>query len=304
MSVTAQEVLDIVYALGDELDETTGNPDDTEDLQVRTPGILTALQAELIKNGDVFTPYEISHKPTVNMLGYTSGFDYVEFTGEDKIYEVSGNVRAYYFEVSDDATVYVEDYTGSWNVLATINAAPTVGGYTAYKGVVTPTAGASKSRLRFSGTYRYVFTNYAMFSVRFASSGDVPTYRPWVKYPMPSDFKSVDQIIEEYPQRQYTKSSNYKWEGRADLYVNYYFEGNIRIIYRPIPAKITALTDVLQVDDVTARSVLPWGLGMELYKTDETKFAYFRDRYMGMKALSMEKPPVTEQPITDLYGGI
>ena len=301
MSVTANDVFMITLSLSGDLDDN-GQPDDVDDLKVRVPGILTALQAEHIKTGDIFSTFEIANKPVANMLGLTSGHDYVEFLGEDITKEVIGNAKAYYFEVSDDAVVYIEDYNGSWNTLATVNCTPTTGGYTAHKAKVTPTPGATRSRIRFSGTNRYVFTNYALFNAPFATDNDVPVYRPWVEKTMPSDFKSVDQIIEEYPQGQYSKSSNFKWEGRNKLFINYYYEGNIRIVYRPVPSTITSMTDTLQVDDVTARSVLPLALAMELYKDDETKFAYFERRYREMKAMSMTKPPVSEQQIINIYG--
>lgn len=303
MSVTANDVFKITLSLSGDLDEN-GQPEDVDDLKVRTPGILTALQAEHIKTGDIFSTFEITNKPVANMLGYLSGQDYVEFLGEDIIKEASGSAKSYYFEVSDDAVVYIEDFTGSWNVLATVNCTPTTSGYTAYKAKVAPTPGATKSRIRFSGTNRYVFTNYALFSAPFATDNDVPVYRPWVAIQMPVDFKGLEQIVEEYPDRQYAKSSNFKWEGKNKLFINYYYEGNIRIVYRPIPLTITALTDTLQVDDVTARSVLPWGLAMEFYKDDETKFAYFQSRYMEMKALSAPKQLATEQQIINIYGAI
>jgi hypothetical protein len=143
-----------------------------------------------------------------------------------------------------------------------------------------------------------------MFSAPFATDDDVPAYRPWVEKQMPSDFKSIDQITEEYPQMQYTKSPNFKWEGKNKLFIDYYYEGSIRIVYRPIPAAITSMTDVLQIDDVTARSVLPWGLAMELYKDDDTKFAYFERRYNEMKALSITRQPASEQQAINVYGAI
>ena len=303
MSTTANEIFMITLALSGDLDDNS-QPDDVTDLEVRTPGILTALQAEHIRPGDIVSTFEIANKPVANMFGFSSGHDYVEFLGEDTTKETNGTAKAYYFEVSDDAVVYIEDYTSSWNILATVNCTPTAGGYTAYKAKVTPTAGATKSRIRFSGTNRYVFTNYALFSAPFATDSEVPVYRPWVAKEMPSDFKSVDQITEEYPQRQYAKSSNFKWEGKNKLFINYYYEGNIRIVYRPVPSVITAMTDTLQVDDVTARSVLPWGLAMELYKDDETKFAYFERRYREMKAMAMMKQPASEQQIINVYGAI
>jgi hypothetical protein len=62
------------------------------------------------------------------------------------------------------------------------------------------------------------------------------------------------------------------------------------------------MTDTLQVDDVTARGVLPWGLAMEFYKDDETKFAYFERRYREMKSMAMMKQPASEQQILNVYG--
>jgi hypothetical protein len=305
MATTALEVFEICMALADQLDEATGqlNPTDTDGYKYRVPGILTILQSELIKSGDIYSTFEIACKPVSNMLN--TGFNYVQFTGAEIIKEAPGSVKAYYFEVSGDATVYVEDYNGAWNTLATINASPTAGGYTAYKGIVIPSPGAIKSRLRFAGSYWYVFTNYAMFSAPFASNSDVPDYRPWVKKTMPDDFKSVDQIVNEYPERQYVKDSAYKWEGRGDLYINYEYEGNIRIVYRPVPAIVATIDDTLQVDDITARTLLPYGLGMELFKEEnQTVYQHFLNRYRDLKNLSMQKQPASEEKIIDYYAHI
>lgn len=307
MSTTAQEIFALTMAFADQLEDSGEmNPDDTASYAVRTPGILTALQAEMIKPGDIYSTFEISNKPATNLLGYMSGFDFVEYDGTTKTFEATGNVKAYYFEVDGEGTVYVEDFTGIWNTLATIVVPNTVTDFTAYKGIVTPTVGASKSRLRFTGTYRYLITNYAMFSTPYQLS-KVPDFRPWVKKTMPLDFKSIDQIIEEYPQRQYGKSSTYKWEGRGDLYINYFYEGNIRIVYRPVPSKITALTDVMQVDDVTARTIMPYGLGAELFKEegkDNNLYSHFLKRFNELKALSMIKAPMSETSILNMYGSM
>lgn len=303
MPVTAQEVFNLCMDFADERDSTNIiNPTNTQDYLVRTPGILTALQNELIKAGDMYKTFEISNKPSTNMIGYSSGFDILEYQGVELIKEAQGIVKAYYFEVDGPATVYVEDYNGSWNTLATITVPDTVTSFTPYKGVVVPTSGATKSRLRFTGDYRYLITNYAMFAIPFKPDR-VPDYRPWVKKQMPDDFKSVDQIIKEVAQRQYVKDNFYKFEGRRDLYINYYEEGNLRIIYRPIPAPIINMTDTLSVDDVTARTLLPYGLGMELFKgEDEDMYKHFKSRYQELKAFTIVPQPVSEELIADVYG--
>jgi hypothetical protein len=299
---TAQQVFNITMAFADEIDDTSViNPTNTASYRVRTPGILTAIQAELIKIGNMYSTYEISNKPIANMLGLLNGMDYLEYLDTEITKEASGSVKAYYFEVDGEGTVYVEDYTNGWNILKTINVPDTVTNFTAFKGIVTPTAGATKSRLRFTGSYRYLITNYAMFSVPLQES-KVPDFRPWIKKTMPSDFNSIDQIVNEYPQRQYTKDVAYKWEGANELWINYFYEGNIRIKYRPVPLPITSITQTLQVDDVTANTLLPYALGAELFKEEnEDIYKHFIQRYRELKALSMIGKPVSEQAIVDVY---
>jgi hypothetical protein len=303
MAVTAQEVFEITMDLIDERLETgVISESDTKSYNVKTPGLLTLLQAELVKQGDIYSTYEISNKPIENILGFRSNFDIQAFEGEELTFEANKPAKAYYFEVDNDATVYVEDFNGAWNTLATINATPTKGGFTAYKGIVTPSNGATKSRLRFGGTYYYRTVNRSLFNVPLASS-DVPDYRPWVKKQMPDDFKSVNEIIKEYAD-QYSQDASYKWEGKRDLYINYYYNGNIRIVYRPIPSVIATLTDTMQVDDITSRTIIPYGLAAHLLLTENPDSAnYFQERYEELKYNATQPQPTSEEQITNLYGG-
>lgn len=304
MTTTAQEVFDIAMDLIDErLDDGTISASDTLSYNVKTPGILTLLQSELIKQGDIFSTHQISNKPVTNILGYRSNFDVVAFEGDEITYECPEVAKAYYFELDKDATVYIEDYTTVWNVLATITAAPTASGFTAYSGIVIPTSGATKSRIRLGGSYYYRIVNRALFGVPLAAVGDIPVYRPWVLKQMPSDFKSVNEIVNE-ENDSYSRSAGYKWEGRRDLYMDYYFDGNIRIIYRPIPTILTALTDSMQVDDITARTVIPYGLAAHLMISENPAVAsYFNGRFEELKKDSDKKPPSSAEQIINVYCG-
>lgn len=305
MATTVQEVFEITMDLIDErLDSGVIDATDTALYKVKTPNILNVLQAELLKQGDIFSTYSITNKPIDNELGTRSEFNIVNFEGTEQTYIANSPCKAYYFEVDDTATVYVEDFTTTWNTLATISATST-SGFTAYKGTVTPTTNATKSRLRFTGTYYYRHVNRALFNVPFASSSKVPDYRPWIKKTMPSDFKSVDEIINEYYETTYTKDANYKWEGRNTLYIDYYYDGNIRIIYHPIPIKLTATTDSVQVDDITARTILPYGLAAHLLLTENTESAsFFQQRYEELKILGTRQQAASAEQIADIYGGI
>lgn len=305
MSTTAQEVFNITMDLIDErLDDGTISISDTVTYNVKTPGILTLLQSELIKQGDVFSSYGIANKPATNLLGYAAEFDVKEFIGTEYICSAVGSAKAYYFEVDRVGTVYVEDYNGSWNTLATVTTTNTPEGFTQYKGVVTPSVGSTQSRLRFNGSYYYRSVNRALFAIPFALAADVPVYRPWVKHQMPTDFKSLVEIIDEYTPQQYVRDANYKWEGKRDLYISYYYDGNIRIIYHPVPSIVTALTDTMQLDDVTCRKVVSYGLAAHLMLLKNPNTAkYFNDRYEELKKEASQRPPAQTEQIQNLYGG-
>jgi hypothetical protein len=304
MPTTAQQVFDITMALIDEvMDDGTISIPNTVTYNAKTPKLLTLLQAELIKQGDMFSTYEISNSPIANLLGNRTEYDIREFEGAEFTIECKGSAKAYYFEADRVGVVYVEDYTTAWNTLKTINTTLTPDGFTAYKGVVTPTSGATRSRLRFAGSYYYRTVNRALFSIPFAADTDVPVYRPWVKKAMPIDFKSVDEIIKE-ESSSYTRDAKYKWEGRRNLYIDYYYKGNIRIQYRPVPIPITALTNDMQVDDVTAVKVIPYGLAAHLLiGENDSKASYFNGRYEELKAEASKKGPASFEKITDVYGG-
>lgn len=305
--ITAQTIYDMAMDFMDKRNQT-GVIDTTKTARyrVRTPSILTSWQSELAKTGDLYSKKEIPCKPIPSLFGLISGFDTLEHLSVDLTKEVTKPCKAYSFEVDGEATIYIEDYTTQWNVLATINVPSDVISYTNYNGIVTPTNGATKSRIRFSGSYYYKATNYALFDYPLKAS-QVPKYAPWVKYQMPADFKSVDQIIDEYPDRQYAKDSTYKWEGRKDLYLNYYYEGKVRIVYKPIPIPITDLSQTLEVDDITAMSGAYFLASHLLLTEDPATASFFNGRFMELKIESNIKQPASIQDIVDVYnisGGV
>jgi hypothetical protein len=298
---TVQQVFDLAMDLINKRLSNGQIAPNTAQYKARTPGILTLWQSENMKSGDMYRNYEISNKPIASMFGNFSGFDYLEYVGQEIIKEANGSVKAYYFEVDGECTVYIEDFNGTWNTLATITVPSSVNDFEAYKGVVTPSTNATKSRIRFTGAYRYLITNYAMFSIPVAPN-KVPDYRPWIKKEMPSDFKSLDSIIEEYPQRQYAKSNNYKWEGRKDLYINYYYEGSIRVVYKPVPMQITSMEQTLEIDEISSMSGAYFLATHLLLVEDPDSSNFFSQRYSEMKLENNVKQPATIQQIIDVYG--
>lgn len=112
----------------------------------------------------------------------------------------------------------------------------------------------------------------------------VPTTGGYIAHTMPSDFKDESQIISIETGGTYENATDFKWEGDNKLLIADTFIGTIKVIYRPIPVPLTALTDTLVLDDITCRTVLTNGLASRLL-TNENKVlaSFFNDIYNEMK---------------------
>lgn len=312
MAYTIEQLFTRACSLVDSLkDDGTVDASTTSDYRGRTLTLVDMAQKELIRQGDYYKIYEFSRKPIQSMFGYMSGFDIQQYkANEDLKFEVSndkyGGVKAYYFEADGSSgTAYIEDYTSQWNTLATINLSNSTIGFVSYKGTVTPTAGATKSRIRFSGSYYYNVVNYALFNYAFQSN-KVPIYRPWVPIELPSDLKMIDKVVSEYPPLKYANDTFYKIEFSANiqiLYIDYYFEGKIRVQYYPIPTTPTSMSDSILIDDVTAQAI-SYYLAMNFVATEQNEYltSLFKDKYEKLKAEASIKQPSGTTSIIDAYG--
>jgi len=295
MATTLNQVFQISCGLVDELSDAglvvTSN---VADYIGRTPSIVNALEPELLKIGDVYLTYTVSHKPYVNLLG---GFRTIEYTGTEQTFESAKVAKAYSFYIDGTGTVYVEDSAdgSTWTTLVTV--ASTVTEKTHYSGVLTPTSGATKTRIRLGGSYYYCLYDPALFEYPFKTA---PDFTAWVPVSMPSTFKSVNQVVSIDPNGRMDVS--YKWEGKNTLLVDYYFDGNIKIVYRPVPTLLTAMTDSVTIDDVTARSVLPYGLAAQLVMADgmQDMGLFLQNRYNELKK-QMGIKPATFSETEDVY---
>jgi hypothetical protein len=305
MSVTVENILIRALALIDEL-TTTGTRDTTKtaDYAGKTPALVNMYQKELLRTSDLCDIYEVARKPINNELG--EGFTYEEYLATESIYEANKPAYAYYFESdSNSGVAYIEDYNGGWNTLATVVMSNTTDGFIAYKGRVPPTAGATKSRIRFTGSYYYRTVNRALFNVPF-ESGKNPDYGAYVKITLPTDTKYIESVKLEYENKQYSNDDMYKIERNGNLqylYVAYEFEGKIRVEYKPIPTAITSLTDNLQIDDMTA-DLIAYKLASTFMLSEQNIDACDRlkNDYDNLKREANRKQPIGATEIVDYYG--
>lgn len=284
--MTARQIFEIAMSLIDErLDTGIVDPNTTLTFQKNTPFILTSLQDEILEISDFTKSFEIERFSVKPLVG---SFKTEQHDKEDVIKEASTVAYSYSFEANGDGVVYIEDYTTGWNVIKTIN----ITGNGIYGGLLTPTTNATKTRIRFSGTGYYIFKNWALFK-----ESTIIVYRPYVGYAMPNDFHNASQIVEE--EGEY--ADKFKWEGNV-LMVPYEFSGTYRVLYRPIPAAITTLDDVMTLDDITCRTTLANGLASRLLVNENKALAnFFGDIFTELKRTPKRKKPAQSVTIKDYY---
>jgi hypothetical protein len=119
------------------------------------------------------------------------------------------------------------------------------------------------------------------------------------EYDMPSDFQTEQQIIEV--NGGYENASDFKWENKT-LFISDEFIGVVKVVYYPIPAPLTAMTDELVLDDITCRTTLVNGLASRLLTNENRVLAnYFNDLYNELKNKPKRKKLAQAESIKDKY---
>ena len=196
---------------------------------------------------------------------------------------------------------YQENVSGTWTDLVVLS--PTsVTTLTLAKGILTVSDTNNRVRLKISGTTHFRHKDRALYKNLYQAD-KVPEYAAWVKYDMPDDFNAIDEIIEEFPSRQYRDSSNFKTENYRDYYYNLYFEGLIRITYKPIPSTITALTDTIDIDDILAQLIVYDVAGKVGFYENKDIVNYSEQRRLEGKVEATSDQPASEETISNMYSG-
>jgi hypothetical protein len=288
---------------------------DVKEYKFRAPYLLDAWQHEIAKSGDFFKTIEFSCFRKNNLLGDLNCFQAIEFIGVDQIYTAIG-ANCFYVEVNENSIIKLQEngqplsgtyifnggtptaFNGTINI--TVPAGTT--SYLPIRGVLSPSSQTSATSLIMSGTTYYRHNNRALSPYKYSSASKVPDFKPWYKIDMPSDFKSRTQVIDEYPSFQYEIDSQFKWENNNELYVQFGYEGLIRIDYIPVPTKITDLSQTLEVDDTTAMSGAYYLAKMFALADQNTELANVCSaKYKELKNESMVKETLSFMNITDVY---
>lgn len=304
---TAQTIYNKAISLIDEIDSVTKlpNTDNTEDYSANALFQLNLLQMELMPYSETYKKYELSCKPYTNLV--RDQFSVGKHYSDDVSVEATAGANAYYFECDGSGTAIVEDFNGTWNTLATIVLTEPVSGFTAYKGTITPTSGATESRIRFTGSSYYVFQNCALFAEIFTSSSRIPNYRKYIKATLPTDLYFIQEVLVEQAIGTYENESAYKIEetgNTRELFYRYDFDGVLKVIYRAYPTELSAMTDTIECDRMT-ETLLSYALAMYFATEDNNENLYniLKMRYNELKQISSLPKVQPMQKIVNVYGG-
>jgi hypothetical protein len=204
----------------------------------------------------------ISQNMVPNQLGQLYAFELKQKRDTDLIETAVGS-KAYYFEVDNLATIYIEERTSSgWVVLKTITNT-TKNQFAKYKGLIQATNPSADIRIRFSGPYIYNTKNRCLYAYPFPSDEDVPEYSPYVKYEMPIDFMELQKVIHVKDSMAYGQMIDYYWETKRTFVANYFHNGSFQIHYFRYPQTITKDTpDTYEFEvDIEAQELIPFFLG-------------------------------------------
>lgn len=304
MSVTVQELLYKARALLDEYtDEGTIIPQsDVIDIEEKMILFLDMGQKELYKTGRTFQTLEFANKPITPIGGLFSGFEMKENTGEVEYFpDESGTseAKSYHIEADQTHEILIQEYeSGVWQTLYT-HSATAEEGFQQYKGNITTTTSGNKIRMKISSDFYFKHINRAFFPYKFVT---VPDYRPWVRKTMPDDFRLLDAVVEEYSPRQYAQSTLYKWEEPNVFVYNYFYEGNFRIKYKPVPTTLTSRNQVLQIDDITADALAYFAASWIAPYENQSMTNPLFQKYTELKLESIITQPNGEESIIDVYG--
>jgi len=128
---------------------------------------------------------------------------------------------------------------------------------------------------------------------------------PWVVQTLPSDFDSLVEVILSITGNNYYVYTDYLLERDGNtysLYLMYPNDCTVRVKYKFIPTTITAITDALQVDEITAQAI-SYGLCKWFAVSEQNEFvaSYCENKFNELKVDNRSRRVARTEDIIDVY---
>lgn len=226
-------------------------------------------QKDIAQTKKIKKVFNFSQFPIVSGLGLLTGFDMVRKLNEDFIIRMIGGT-SYCFSTDNTSTIEIEEnINGTWTPLDTVSNT-TKGSFTQFKGLIVPSDSANEVRVRFTGPFAYNITNYAMFSDTFEAVEDIPDFKSYREYDLPSNFYKLDKVFISKAVRQYVEYVGYKFTPDKKLRINYFEKGDFEVHYNAMPTTIP-----FDPDDLTVGQDYEFELDIEAQELIPIRAAYY-----------------------------
>jgi hypothetical protein len=268
-----------------------------QDYMLRIPILIDSCQKEIATTAkSIRKSYNISQNPILSQFNDVNyNFNISQHLNDDVIYSATGS-KAYTFKVDNPATVYIEESSDdgeNWTILETKTHTTPKGYFTEYKNLITLSDDSNLARIRFSGNYVYNFRDVALFDVGFADDADIPQYKAYVEYTMPTDFYKLSGITTKglhLEGKSYQATTDYYWSKSNVLAVNYYKTCEFDIDYCAYPTTINDSTsDSFELEiDIEAQEAIPYYVASHLMMDENGNinnklFAMYQGKIANLK---------------------
>lgn len=238
------QIRDLAYKLANtySADGQVLPPSDTADAKLAIIDFINTGYMKSLQYDPVESVMSITQNMIPNLLNVYDSFNLKQHLSDDVIVSATG-AKSYYFEVSGNATVYIEEsINGVWTNLATLNITANTG-FTPYSGLLTPSSPLNMVRLIFSGLYPYSIRRTALYAYTFATVDDIPKFMPYVSYPLPVDYVRLNKVVQNSDDRLHQNMSDYSIEKKSIL-INYFYTGSFDLFYFCRPDPLVLDTDI------------------------------------------------------------
>lgn len=142
----------------------------------------------------------------------------------------------------------------------------------------------------------------SLYNIEEYENSDEDSLYKWLKFDLPSSMKAIKDIIFIDGDSQ-IHTIEWKKFGNNDIYFYFTKTGTVRMLFVPIPVKITALSQSLEVDDITAISGAYYlAEHFAMADMNDELARRCRNKFNELKADAAEKAPSAPAEIRDIYG--
>lgn len=242
--------------------------------------------------------YSLSYDIPDSIFDYQS-YETEQITTNDL--EIQGNAsKAYYFEINNDATIYIQQYTTEWETISTItHTATKYGVYETKKGLID-NENKNPIRLLFKADdYVYSVRNVALYNINFKDTNNIYNNTQKQKYDLAElidDFYDIISVEFEKEDEKNKYNSNFILEEDKTLVFDTKMKGNFIITYKAYPEKITSTTADSHTFEMPSEMIalLPLYIASELYKDDDISVA---TTWRNQFEVALSEIEVLEEPI-------